>query len=159
MQLSEPPKANMEASRWRRPRLYLTVVAIILLVSLITAIIIFADYTYRYYKVLENTRQNASLSALIPFLIWIWIGVTTSTVSIIGAAWLLMGKKKGIYLSLAALVLMTVLLPFLVSLYYASLVYYEGWIFEYAFSFYLSIAVMAAMFPLLILGWKRVQWN
>ncbi len=153
----QPQESHSMESRWDRPTLYVTIVSVYLLVSLG---MVFSAVTLSYanWAASDTSRGLAILTPIMLFGGLIILGIP----SIIGSVGLLRKRKYGVYFSLAALILMTIGLPLSVSVLHNILTNFPlnpGYEATYYAIFFSALVSAFAMYPLLILGWKRVQWK
>lgn len=162
---AQPPKASTQPSnsRWHRPRLYLTIVALYLLASILFVLSTTVIGVYHYRDaVAASPPPNSGLAGLseVIFLVILlpWLAIL-AILSLIAAIRLLLSKgKRGIVLSLVALVLMGVTFP-------VSFAYYTGNVLNLDPDEYLStkvahwaaIGLSVFMVSLWILGWKGAR--
>jgi hypothetical protein len=164
-----PTRTIQNGSRWQKPQVYVTIVTAYLLVSiglLIIFEIIARAIPMEQHQVGFGTLVYALLAPI--FLIW---KIATISVSIAGGIALFYRRKFGFDIAMAALVLMTITLPFAVTSFYSLvaddvIVNYgrdplNMVIRDYIFPIlsYSILAVSITMFPFMILGWKRAVWR
>jgi hypothetical protein len=153
-------KPNQESS-WHRPNLYITIVALYLSISL--AIVLAAGWLSWYPWYTAKTDPDAPGAWAVGFAA-IGIPIVYGFVSMpsIAASILLLRKQKsGIYISVIALALTALALPITIGLLdremsdrshpISPMLFY--------FLFYSAIASAVVMYPLLIFGWKKIEWR
>ena len=150
---SPPHSGNITpfSSKWRRPFLYQSIVAIYLVASCIFLC------TYLGYKLYRNFHETQSTPIALPFILL--YQVVLSILSIVGAVELF-SKHRSLGFPLSALVLNTLIFPFMVGLFWGTLdpsIYSIRWNLIDATFIYGSFTLLpGSMFPLLIIGWKKV---
>lgn len=139
-------------SRWRKPRLYLTLVAFSLIFSLALSGILFS-IGHKGSISLIDEDNGLKFAGIIPLTAHGWLLILAIPTSI-GAAALLSARKLGIFISLAILPILSFTLG--MSVFFALQDSQREMFTKLLIDF--SIASIMAMLGPLLLGWKRIRW-
>jgi magnesium-transporting ATPase (P-type) len=159
----ESKEPNQE-SRWKRPTVYVTVVAIYLIVAvaIILSSVVYAWYDYSKPHKGDLQPGSAALGGAILGVIFD-ISLIVSFLSIIGSIALFYREKIGLWISLAALILMIFILPLLAGFSLETFMEDNGYNLRSNSTIFLMYAVLlmsfvsvVAMFPLLVKGRKSL---
>ncbi len=161
---TEANKSNQE-SRWHRPNIYLTIVGIYLLVSLAIMLTIYGHVLISFMFFTHPTCSGPMSCTLLPYFA-LFVGALILTalsyLSISGSIVLFRRRKHGIRTPLVALILTTFILPINLllldeELYRTSISSVAADDVRQAIIGFSSLASAVVMYPLLIIGRKRVQ--
>lgn len=139
-------------SRWRKPRLYLTLVAFALILSLALSGIFFSIGHEGSISLIDDDG-GIRFAGIIPLTAYGWLLILAIPTTI-GAAALLSARKLGIFISLAILPILAFTLG--MSIFFALQDSREEMLTKLLIDF--SIASIMAMLGPLLLGWKRIRW-
>ena len=146
---TKPKRLN----RWRKPRLYLTLVGIALPVALTLSCVFFAIGLDSSFVLMEDD-PDLWLAGFIPFSAYGWLLILSLPTGL-GAAELLFARKTGIFISLGLLPLLAITLG--MSVFSMMRSPQADMITKVLID--LSIASVMTMLGPLILGWKRIHWK
>ena len=139
-------------SRWRKPRLYLTLVAFALMLSLALSGFFFSIGHDGSISLVDEDRGKR-FASIVPLTAYGWLLILAIPTTI-GAAALLSARKVGIFISVAILPILAFTLG--MSIFFA-LQDSQGELFTKLLIDFSIASIMAMLGPLL-LGWKRIIW-
>ena len=140
-------------NRWRKPRLYLTLVSLSLFSALSISWVFFSIGLDESFSLMEDD-PSLWLAGFIPFSAYGWLLILSLPTGA-GAVALLFARKLGIFISLAVLPLLAITLG--MSVFSILRDPQTDMITKVLID--LSIASVMTMLGPLMLGWKRVKWK